>query len=65
MTRRDRSHTEIETGRASNAAIRAAAEEGRTAIARGDFIVVQAGQGSRDLLDRLNREAAEASRSGG
>jgi len=36
MTRRDRSHTEIETGRASNAAIRAAAEEGRTAIARGE-----------------------------
>jgi antitoxin ParD1/3/4 len=56
---------EIATERAGIAAIRAAAEEGLTAIVRGDFIVVRGEQGSGDLLDRLNREAAEASRRGG
>ena len=56
---------EIETERASIAAIHAAAEEGLTAIARGDFIAVWGESGSRDLLDRLNREAADSSRRGG
>src|SRR6266852_1887935 len=56
---------EIETELASVAAIHAAAEEGLAAIARGEFIVFEGEQGSRDLLDRLNREAEEASRRGG
>ena len=56
---------EIDTELASIAAIHAAAEEGLTAIARGDFIAVRGEQGSHDLLDHLNREAAEAARSGG
>jgi antitoxin ParD1/3/4 len=56
---------DIEAERASVAAIRAAAEEGIAAIARGDFVTVDGEEGSRALLERLNREAAEAARRGG
>lgn len=56
---------DIEAERAGVAAIRAAAEEGMAAIARGDFVTVRGEEGSRDLLDRLNREAADVTRRGG
>jgi antitoxin ParD1/3/4 len=53
---------DIEAQQASIAAIRTAAEEGMAAIARGDFVVVRGKKGSRDLVDRLNRDALKAAR---
>jgi antitoxin ParD1/3/4 len=41
---------DIEAQEASTAAIRAAADEGMAAIARGDFVVVRGRTGSQDLF---------------
>lgn len=53
---------DVEAERASLAAIRVVAEEGMAAIERGDFVTIRGKKGSRELLDRLNLEAAKAAR---
>lgn len=55
---------DLEAERASLAAIDAVAERGLAAIAEGDYRLVEGEEGSRSLLDDLNRRSDERNRSG-